>query len=324
MVARSETKEDLPCATTIAHPTRRGGPAPPAPAIRTSRRLHGPRAGSHARHCAGAKPGRRRPRTARVVVGSCGRRGHLAVIVAAALTARAAAAGGDRPAATSAVVHIPDLNAAFGGRPPGDAAVGLRTRSRGSGQRRRKASPADPRHSPSPPMAASPSSTRSTGGWSPSTPRERSSTPCRSGSRLPASSPTDDAAIHVLDADEDRRLVSLDWQGTILGETDLESRRHTGHGSLRPRGTGLRGVGAQPRRRGPAGRACLLRRPARSAAGPTGQRIRSSASHPARAPARKRGRGTPAGRPASPTNSSSTATSRSTTSSPSTPTPRER
>ena len=34
---------------------------------------------------------------------------------------------------------------------------------------------------------------------------------------------TDGATIHVLDADEDGRLVSLDWQGTVLGEASLES-----------------------------------------------------------------------------------------------------
>ena len=34
----------------------------------------------------------------------------------------------------------------------------------------------------------------------------------------------DDATIHVLDADDDRRIVSLDWQGTVLGQRDLEAR----------------------------------------------------------------------------------------------------
>ncbi len=104
---------------------------------------------------------------------------------------------------------------------------------------------------------------------------------------------TDDATIHVLDADEDGRLVSLNWQGTVLGEADVESNDTPVTGLFAREGQAYVEWGHGRVAVDPAGRARLLRHPDRSAGGPAGQRIRSSTPHQGRASMRECAEGPP-------------------------------
>ena len=227
-----------------------------------------------------------------MVVGSLVAAVILAVVIVVALTARAAAAGADRPAATSAIIHIPALKAASAGERlailpwgSGPGAVGLAKSLEGLAR-----GPEALAVAPDGRIAILDSVNRrvvtldSSGTFLAALPLELSA---------PRFIAVDNDNIHVLDADDDRRLVSLDWQGTVHRGQDPGSRRHAGHGSLRPRRTGVRRVGTRPRRRRRSRRPRLLRRPARSAARLSRQRVCSSASHQARTPAHKRGEGPP-------------------------------
>jgi hypothetical protein len=203
-------------------PHGRGGPAPPTPpsGMPAASAGHVPAAMPAAR---GGKAARPRTRTPRMVVGSLVAAVILAVIVAVALTARAAAAGSDRPAATSAVVRIPapktpsvGVRLAILPWGSGPGAVGL-ARPLGGLARGPEALAV----SPDGRIAILDSVNRrvvtldSSGAFLAALPIEISA---------PRFIAADDATIHVLDADEDRRLVSLDWRGTVLEQRNLEAR----------------------------------------------------------------------------------------------------
>jgi hypothetical protein len=230
---------------------RRGGPAPPAP-----------------------PPGARLAPTNRVAAGLLAAAVIVAVIVATALTTRAAAAVGDRPAATTAVVHIADQKTTSAGVRlvmlpwgVGPGAVGLATQAEGLAR-----GPEALAVAPDGRIAILDSVNRrvvtldSTGAFLAALPVGLSS---------PRFIATDGATIHVLDADEDGLLVSLDWQGTVLGEAGLE-RSDTPV-------TGLFAREGQAYVEWGHGRVAAI----------AGQRIRSSASHTARTPTRNRGRRRP-------------------------------
>ena len=146
----------------------------------------------------------------------------VAVIVAAAVTARAAA-GDARPAATSAVIRIPTLSTpSIGVRlamlpwGAGLGSVGLARPLEGLAR-----GPEALAVAPDGRIAILDSVNRrvvtldSSGAFLAALPIDLST---------PRFIAADDATIHVLDADEDRRLVSLDWQGTVLEQRNLQAR----------------------------------------------------------------------------------------------------
>lgn len=169
----------------------------------------------------GGKAGRQRSRTPRTMVGLLVAAVVVAVIVAAALTARAAAAGGT-PATTSAVIRIPALKTPSVGVRlvmlpwgSGPGAVGLARPLEGLAR-----GPEALAVAPDGRIAILDSVNRrvvtldSSGAFLAALPIELSA---------PRFLAADDATIHVLDADEDCRFVSLDWQGTALGQSNLEA-----------------------------------------------------------------------------------------------------
>jgi len=147
----------------------------------------------------------------------------VTVIVAVALTARAAAAGGERPAAAPAVVHIPVLPTPSAGVHlvtlpwgSGPSAVGLARPLEGLAR-----GPEALAVAPDGRIAILDSVNRRVVTLDPSGAFLAALPVDLSAPRFIA---VDDTSIHVLDADEDRCIVSLDWQGGALEHEDLEAR----------------------------------------------------------------------------------------------------
>jgi len=202
-------------------PYGRGAPSPPTPTPGACRASAGdvPPAMPAMR---GGKACRRRSTTPRMLAGFLVAAIIMAVIVAGALTARAAAAGSDRPAATSAVIRIPDLKTPSVGVRlvmlpwgSGPGAVGLDKPLEGlaRGPEALAVAP-DGRIAILDSVNGRVVTLDSSGAFLAALPIELSA---------PRFIAADDATIHVLDADEDRRLVSLDWRGAVLGRRNLEA-----------------------------------------------------------------------------------------------------
>lgn len=168
------------------------------------------------------RPARLRPAAMRLVIGLLIAAALVAFVALGALTARATAAGRGRPAAAPAVIHIPSMSTPSVGVPlvtlswgsePGSVGLARPLEGLARGPEALAVAP-DGR------IAVLDSVNRRVVTLDPSGAFVAALPLALSDPRFIA---VDDTTIYVLDADEDRSLVSLDWQGQVVAQDALEA-----------------------------------------------------------------------------------------------------